>query len=158
VPPRSLSHGRPPPPRPGRSAGAVVMVLNSATGLDVTYHLSPSWRIDKSRATVVAPLHVSVGTTFAYSQLFIQPMKIRRPPVFDQVTPASSPPPSSSHLVSCSYGVNVFPSKSPTKYWVAEPPLGPPGLILPSKTHTFLPLWAKLMRPGPSHTPSCEPI
>src|SRR5690606_39925002 len=53
--------------------------------------------------------------------------------------------------------VNVLPSKSPTKYCVAEPVFGPPGFILTKSTH-FLPsdVWNG-NRSGHSQTPPCAP-
>ena len=45
---------------------------------------------------------------------------------------------------------NCFPSNVPTKYWVAEPPNGPPGLILQIKTHFFnsVPFTGSSISPG----------
>ena len=61
---------------------------SSGTGIDRSRYRSPTCYIARSRGTVMALRHRLVGTTCAYCQLLIQPMKILREPVFDQVTPA----------------------------------------------------------------------
>src|ERR1700761_1031873 len=107
---------------------------------------------------VIALRHGFVGTASPYSQLLIQPKNMHRLPVLCQVTPAYSSVPSSSQRVSVRLGVNVSPSKSPVKYCVAEPPAGPPGLMLTINTHSFLPSAAvKGNRSGHSQTPPCAP-
>src|SRR5690606_18133133 len=60
----------------------------SGAGVDVSNHLSPSFANPNSR-TIVFPLRqVDAGTSFAYSQLLIQPINSFRSPVFENVTPA----------------------------------------------------------------------
>ena len=56
--------------------------------------------------------------------------------------------------------LKVVPSKSPTKYWAALPPNGPPGLMLHTSTHFFSSVPATLSwnMSGHSHTPSCAPM
>ena len=49
--------------------------------------------------------------------------------------------------------------KASTKYWVAEPPAGPPGLMLTISTHlvSLDPLTCNGNRSGHSQTPPCSP-
>src|SRR5947208_6943289 len=103
---------------------------------------------------VMALRQVFVGTAAAYSQLLIQPKNIRRFSVLLQVTPAYSSLPWSIQRVLLLLGLKFFPSKSPVKYCVAEPPCGPPGLIFTISTHIFLPPAIVIgNRSGHSHTP-----
>src|SRR5690606_38842342 len=60
----------------------------SETGVEVNSHLLPSF-VKPSSRTIVFPLRqVDAGTSFAYSQLLIQPINNLRSPVFEKVTPA----------------------------------------------------------------------
>src|SRR5690606_19929214 len=60
----------------------------SETGVEVSNHLSPSFANPNSRTIVFPLLHVDAGTSFAYSQLLIQPINNLRSSVFENVTPA----------------------------------------------------------------------
>src|SRR5690606_17724722 len=60
----------------------------SEASVEVSNHLSPSFAKPNSRTTVIPLRQVDAGTSFAYSQLLIQPINNLRSPVFENVTPA----------------------------------------------------------------------
>src|SRR5687768_2844929 len=79
-----------------------------------------------------------------------------QPPYVPSLNPASGVPAGSASLALVVSDVNVVPSKSPTKYWPADPPATPPGLMLTTMTHLTLPgspSTARGKRSGHSHSP-----
>ena len=61
------------------------ILASSLTGVEAISNALFALTIFNSRGIVIALRHVSVGTTFAYSQLLIHPKNNLRFPVFDQV-------------------------------------------------------------------------
>jgi hypothetical protein len=70
--------------------GFDLILASSLTGAEVISNSLFASMIFNSRGIVIALRHASVGTTFAYNQLLIQPKNNLRFPVLDHITPAYS--------------------------------------------------------------------